>query len=367
MEQKPFQITAVKKGDTAEIRIIGVIGWETDAEDFRAQVGALINDGIQNAHIYIQSPGGSCFDANEIVNIISKFKGTVSGEGGSLVASAATYIALHCKTFSMPENGMFMIHKPSGIVAGKKQDIESYAKLIADCEKQYYDTYKAASTNVELFDKKWNDNADWWMTAQEAKDNGFISVVGAKLKINRETAQAITACGCPFEIEVTENNNPKNQTEMDVKTTALMLGMPETATEEEVKAKLQANAQAATDLAALQQANAAKEKTEKEAKIKAILDNAIAGKRIKADCRAEWEKMLTDNFETTSKALEGIEPVEKLSSQLVTSTEGKKTYKGKTFAQLQDENPELLAELEINDPDAFVELYNETYNKGGKI
>jgi ATP-dependent protease ClpP protease subunit len=365
MDKNPFQISAVKNGAKAEIRIIGIIGWETNAESFRTQVDALINDGVQDAHIYIQSPGGNCFDANEIVNIISKFKGTVSGEGGSLVASAATYIALHCKTFSMPENGMFMVHKPSGAAGGSAKDIEAYLKMMQDCETQYYDAYKAISTDLAVFEEKWNSGADWWMTAKEAKEQGFITNVRPKTKIDRETAAQIKACGCPFEIETNQINNSKNAEKMDLQATAILLGLPATASEAEVKAKLEANNKAAADLQALQATQAEREKNEKAAKIKAALDKAIAGKRIKADCRAEWKIMLEANFETASKAIEGIAPVEKLSSQIVTSSEGKKTYKGKTFAQLQDGNPELLAELEANDPDAFAELFNETY-KGGK-
>jgi ATP-dependent protease ClpP protease subunit len=365
MDKNSFQISAVKNGAKAEIRITGIIGWETGAESFRAQVDALIKEGIQDVHIYIQSPGGNCFDASEIVNIISKFKGTVTGEGGSLVASAATYIALHCKTFSMPENGMFMIHKPSGGVSGSAKDIEAYVKLMKDCETQYYEVYKAVAGNPTVFEEKWNGGADWWMTAGEAKEQGFITAVRPKTRIDRETAAQIKACGCPFEIEENQINNYKNENEMDVKTTAVLLGLPETATEAEIRAKLEANKKAASDLEAMQAAQAQKEKTEKAAKIKAAIDKAIVDKRIKADCRAEWESMLEANFETAGKALESIAPVEKLSSQIVISGEGKKTYKGKTFAQLQDEDPDALADLEKNDPGAFNELFNETY-KGGK-
>ncbi|GHT16981.1 hypothetical protein FACS189429_0120 [Bacteroidia bacterium] len=361
-----FQISAVKSGAKAEIRILGIIGWENDSETFRSQIDALIKEGVQDAHIYINSPGGNCFDAAEIVNIISKFKGTVTGEGGALVASAATYISLHCKTFSMPENGMYMIHKPSGCAVGKTADIESYLKLMKALETQYYDTYKKVFThaaNLEVFDKKWNEGSDWWLTATEAKTNGFITEVVQKVKIDRETMQAITACGAPENIINKLNYKPKNENEMDVKILAVSLGLPETATETEVNAKLAENKKAAEDLVALKAAQALKEKTEKEAAVKAALDKAIADKRIKADCRAEWESMLNANFETASKALEGITPIEKLSSQLVTSQEGAKTYKGKTFAQLQDENPEVLAELERENPDVFAELFNQSFKK----
>ena len=218
---------------------------------------------------------------------------------------------------------------------------------------------------MTTFNEKWESGADWWLTAKEAKEHGFITDVVAKTKIDREIAAQIKACGCPFEVEINQINNSKNAEKMDLQATALMLGLPATATEAEVKTKLEANAKAASDLQALQAAQAEKEKTEKAEKIKASLDAAIADKRIKADSRADWENMLKANFDVASKALESIAPIEKLSSQLVTSQEGKKTYKGKTFAQLQDENPEVLAELEKNDPEAFAELFNETF-KGGR-
>lgn len=364
MTAEKFKITATKSGTRAEIRIIGTIGWETDSETFRAQIDNLVKEGIRDAHLYIHSPGGNCFDAAEIVNILAKFKGDVTGEGGSLTASAATYIALHCRTFSMPENGMFMVHKPSGGAYGSAADIEAYLKLMKDTEKQYYDTYKAVVKNPTSFDEKWN-SGDWWMTAREAKEQGFITEISAKTKITREAQAQLKACGCPFEIEINDDLKGK---EMDLKTTALLLGLPETATEEEVKEKLRANAKASADLTALLTAQAERRKTERAAKIKTALDKAVAEKRIKADARAAWEKMMNDDLETAEAALSAIAPLEKPSSKIDKSPEGKKTFRGKTFAELQDENPEALADLEKENPEVFADLFNETFGgKGGRI
>jgi hypothetical protein len=264
----------------------------------------------------------------------------------------------------MPENGFFMVHRPSGGVSGRLEEIESYLKLLRDTESDYYETYRAVAKDLTVFDEKWK-SCDWWMTAKEANAQGFITGVKPKVKIDRDTASAVKACGCPFEIEENQINNHQKELEMDVKTTALLLGLPEGATEAEVKAALSANRKAAADLEALRIAQAQREKTEKAAKIKAALDRAITGKRIKADCRGEWESILEASFEAALKALESIAPLEKLSAQIVISPEGKKAYRGKTFAQLQDEDPEALMELEKNDPEAFTELFNETYG-GGK-
>ncbi len=317
MEKNPFQISAVQNGKKAEIRITGLIGWETTSESFRTQVEALVKAGVKDAHLYIHSPGGNCFDAVEIVNIITqKFKGSITGEGGALVASAATFIAANCKTFEMPENGMFMIHRASGGIRGSQEDIEAYLKLMKDTNTMIYESYKAIAKDLTLLDEKWNSRTDWWLTAKEAKEQGFITAVRQKARIDRETAAQIKACGCPFEIPEDQIYKPKNEKRMELQATAKLLGLPATATEEEVKAKLEANAKAATDLQALQAAQAEREKTEKAAKINAALDKAIADKRIKADCRAEWNAMLEANFEKASKALESIASVEKLSSEI---------------------------------------------------
>ena len=104
-----MEITATAQNGKAYIRIIGEIaGWKDSAEDFRYELNQLKKDGIKDIVLYINSPGGNCFEANEIVNEINSFGGSVIGEGGALVASAATYIAINCTEFTMPENGMFM-------------------------------------------------------------------------------------------------------------------------------------------------------------------------------------------------------------------------------------------------------------------
>ena len=365
MDKIPFHISAEKQGTKALIRIIGHIGWDTDSEIFRTQVDLLVSQGINDVHLYVNSEGGSCFDAAEIVNILSSFKGEITGEGGALVASAATYIAVHCKTFSMPANGQFMVHKPKGGNWGTADDMESYLKLLKNIENDYYDTYKAVVKDVAAFDEKWK-KGDYWMTAKEAKEQGFITEVKEKIKIDKETATMIQACGCPNAKQLIQTNN-KNETKMDVKTTALMLGLPETASEAEVKAKLEENKKAAADLEAMKAENVRKEKEERAKKVKAALEKAIADKRIKADAKTSWEAMLNADYDNAIVALEAIQSVEKLSTQIkVEASGGKKTYQGKTFEQLQDENPDALSELQTNDPEAFDEIFDD-YKKRNKL
>lgn len=349
---KKFQISATRQGATAQVRIIGEIGWDVDSETFRAQCDELIAQGAKDVFVYLNTPGGSCFDAAEIVNILGRFPGTITGEGGALVASAGTYIAAHCKTFVMPSNGQFMVHKPSGGTRGKADDIASFLKLMQDIEKEYFETYNELVKDKAGFAAKWQAG-DYWMTAAEAKEAGFITSVKEKVQIDRQTAMMIAACGCPSVPVITNNFN--NQ--MDVKKTAIVLGMDENSSEEQVTTRLAENKRKADELEALKRANAEKEKTEKEAKVKAKLQQAVKDRRINADAMTAWEKMLNADFDSAAAALDAIEPLDSFSQQ--TKPEGKNgklTYKGKTYEELQDD-PDALAELYANDPEAHDKLF----------
>ncbi|MDR0385486.1 MAG: Clp protease ClpP [Prevotellaceae bacterium] len=228
MTANSFYINASRKDGKALIRITGTIGLDASTEPFRSQVDSLVNEGVKDVHLYINSPGGSCFDAAEIVNIIQgSFKGKITGEGGALVASAASFIALHCSTFSMPENGMFMIHKPSGGKEGNVGDLESYTKLLKDIENQYYNVYKKRTTNPRLLDENWKAG-DWWMTAREARDNGFITDVRESTVIDRQTSALISACGCP------RDKFPKDEDSDERRQITEALGLPDDAGTEQI-------------------------------------------------------------------------------------------------------------------------------------
>lgn len=359
-EKIPFSISASTESQTALIRITGTIGWDTDSEIFRKQIDALAQQGIADAHLYLNGPGGSVFDAEEIVNIIqSVFKGKITGDGGALVASAYTRIAMICETFTMPENGMFMVHKPSGGVSGTANDLRSYLKLLEDKEKQYLDIYKAKVIDSAKLEHQWNAG-DWWMTAAEAKENGFISDVKGKKIIGSTTAAMIAACGCPLD-RIPTINNSKTEENMDLKAMAKALGLPESATEAEINAKIEENKQAAKDLADLKAAQAQKTKDELTAKIKKDVEKAVAEKRITADNSQKWIDALHKDYEGNKALLDSLEAVEKIQHRQGAGAHGtttKATHMGKTFEELQEESPDVLADLMEKDPDAYDAIYD---------
>ncbi|MDR2382604.1 MAG: ATP-dependent Clp protease proteolytic subunit [Prevotellaceae bacterium] len=277
MNEIPFIIAAEKTGaKTGRIRITGYIGWDTDSEGFRKNVDSLIASGVEKVQLYINSPGGSVFDANEIVNIISQFK-DITGEGGALVASAATYIALCCKSFTMPANGQFMIHKPKTAVSGTVAELEAAIEGLKNIESDYFERYKAKAKNTKTLDEKWN-KGDWWMTAETAKEQGFITGVKEKIRIDSQTAAMIAAYGQKF-----NNNNSK----MELKFIATSLGLAEDASLEQIVAKIGEINALAVQVSTLQQ----QIKEIETGQISAAVDAAISAKKITADKKQHFIDM----------------------------------------------------------------------------
>lgn len=389
MTKIPFKISATQQSGKAFIRITGTIGLETNADLFRSQVDELVSNGIKDAHLYINSQGGSCFDAAEIVNIIqSNFKGRITGEGGALVASAATYIALHCNSFSMPANGMFMIHKPSGGMEGNVKDLESYTKLLKDIENQYYNVYKAHVTDIDTLDENWN-SGDWWLTAQEAKDYGFISEVKENTIIDKQTASLISACGCPIP-KVPRSKDTKTE-ETESETLAQIIEALELSEEATIKDILEAIAKLKGEetpekaiknalktgcimafeqnefltiaktspktFSQLMHKRKEQAKAEQNKQINGLLTKAIQEKRIVATAKEDWRKLLEKDFNTANAALQHIEPLQKISFSRGNTTKGENRadwtlddYRKKDPKALQKDNAlynELL-EKELN-------------------
>lgn len=366
---KNLRIEIKAENNRVKVDIIGSISeWgRNNATDLRTRCQELKDAGATQCHIYMMTSGGDCFQANEIVNILNEIFGSYTAEGGALVASAGTYIGVNAETFEMAKNGQYMIHKPSGYVGGNETEVENYLKLLKNMTTTYYDSYIAKLKKPEAeFLEKWN-GGDLWLTAKEAVEWGFVTKVKDSVPIDPDTAQAIQKAGSPIAIATTDITHPNNY-EMELKALAKSLGLPEDATQEQVNAKLADNARKAQEFDTLKAETQRKEKEQRAASIKAMLDKAEQDKKIKATDRHKWLEQLEKDFEGTKALLETVSPVVKaLSDDIKKSPDGKSaTYQGKTFEQLQEEDPDLLAELQENNPEGYDALFAD-YKKRNRI
>jgi len=358
--KKELLITITSEGTAGRISLIGSISeWNANnAEDFRMRCQELKDAGVKALHVYMMTMGGDVFQANEIYNILIEFFGEYTVEGGAVVASAGTYLGVKAKSWESAKNGQVMIHKPSGGSWGNETELENYLKLLKNMTSTYYDAYvaKLSTKFTEAdFKAKW-DAGDFWMTAAEAKEWGFVDSIKEPVKVDQATAQYIKACGSPIEMTIDINQNPND---VDLKIMAKSVGLPESATEDQITARITENAEKAGKYDTLKAQVELQAKTKKEADIKATLDKCEKTKVIKADARSKWAEMLEKDFEGTKALLDGMEPVSKLSDDIVvpSGSGAGTTYQGKTFEQLQDENPETLAKLQDENPTAFEQLF----------
>lgn len=142
------------------------------------------------------------------------------------------------------------------------------------------------------------------------------------------------------------NTNNKSETEMDLKSIALSLGLPETATEAQVQAKI-------AELKAAE--NSMNES--RRSSITLAVDTAIKEKKITADKKQHFmdlgEKIGLKDLQATFDAMS---PMQRLSSAINKGNGGASEYK-----KLSEVPADQLMDLRENEPETYKKLYKAEY------
>jgi len=161
-------------------------------------------------------------------------------------------------------------------------------------------------------------------------------------------------CGLPL---ITHNNNQSNK-EMEQKVIALQLGLPETATENEINAKL-------AQLKALQQENEtlkAEKQTLAEARIAQLVDTAIAEKRLDAQHKEQFVKLGGQiGAEELEKTLQAMKPQVKLAAMLGHQGSAPGSASKKTYTKLSEVPADELVKLRADNVEEYKRLYEAEY------
>lgn len=377
-KHREMLVTGSTNGNRGQLKITGwIMPWnKNNEEDYASYMRELEEQGITEVDLYINSGGGSVFIANEIYNINKAFKGTVYGHCGALVGSAATTILMSTNraTRVAAENMQMMLHKPSTWVEGNEDVIESKLKLLRNLQKTFLKVYAANSTfTEEEIAAKWKD--DWWMTAEEAKQYGFINSIDGELELEldpEETAAVQSSIeGLPepvmAAVKVTTSNK-HNSTKMD-KDQLKALGLPENATPEQVNAKIaELNAQA-DKATKLETQIKEKETTSAKERAEVVVDAAVAAKKITASQREGFVTMATANYEEAKAVLDSMKPVVSLSKELPAGGKpsGKNTdpeAKNRTdwtYENYQENDPKALLDMAEEKDPVFMKLFKDHY------
>lgn len=132
----------------------------------------------------ISSGGGSVTEGMAMGDLIANYPNETTATGIGLVASIATVVLLSAKKVKMTENSFLMIHRPWSQVVGNSDELEATAELLDKMEEKLLDIYVNAvekrvnSDEINLRKKiKKMLAAETWLTAQEAKEFGFIDEI----------------------------------------------------------------------------------------------------------------------------------------------------------------------------------------------
>ena len=122
--------------------------------------------------VEINSPGGNVWDGLAIYNMLRGRQSPVTTRVVGIAASIASIIALAGDTIEMAEASLFMIHDPSGMVAGTSEDMRKMANALDQHAEILAGIYvkRTGKTSAQI---RAAMSAETWFTAQEAIQFGL--------------------------------------------------------------------------------------------------------------------------------------------------------------------------------------------------
>jgi len=135
-------------------------------------------DAKKDIFFYINSPGGSVYDAMAIYDTMQYVTNDIQTVGIGVQASAAAFLlssGTKGKRFTLP-NATIMIHQPSSGTRGKVTDMEIDLKEGLRI-KHKLNEIMAANTGQKIEKITSDMERDYWMTADEALKYGLIDKV----------------------------------------------------------------------------------------------------------------------------------------------------------------------------------------------
>lgn len=185
-QNKFFNMKASTDGKSADVFIYGEItkyAWEEYGEvssiTFKEELEAL-GDDVELINLYINSPGGSVFEAMAIMAMLQRHPAEIIAHIDGLAASAASVIPMIANEIRMPSNALMMIHHAWTFAFGNADELRKTADKIERISQsmiQYYLDRAGDKLSAEQLNEMLKE--DTWLTADEAQTYGLCDVVEA--------------------------------------------------------------------------------------------------------------------------------------------------------------------------------------------
>lgn len=144
-----------------------IMQWNRDDRDFLVEERRPIK-------LMFFSPGGSLYVNNLLIDVILASHTPIYGYNLGMAFSAGAFIYLAChKRFALPR-ATFLLHKGDGAFSGVTANVDSASKEYQRQIGELVD-FVAARTGIPRVVANKKMNADWYITADEAKNKyGFV-------------------------------------------------------------------------------------------------------------------------------------------------------------------------------------------------
>lgn len=182
-----FKVLTLKGDESADVMLYGYIGqdiWWEDDEDKNESLTDLevvrklkdLELMYNRINIRINSPGGSIFHGDPIINAIRTSTAEIHTYVDGLAASMAADIWLAGKYRHMATNGKLMIHCSSSVEWGTAKDMRECADMLDKFDAAAI-AVMAESTGMseEEVKNQFYDYKDHWFTRNDVKAMGLLS------------------------------------------------------------------------------------------------------------------------------------------------------------------------------------------------
>ncbi len=147
-------------------------GDEITPKEFRGE----LNSGQGKVTVWFNSPGGVCFAAAHIYNMVMEYPGTVDVHIDGIAASAASVIAMAGNHVAISPVGMMMIHNPATVSIGDEWEMKKAMDMLSEVKESIINAYelKTGLPRKQLSNMM---NAESWMNAKKALELGFADSI----------------------------------------------------------------------------------------------------------------------------------------------------------------------------------------------
>lgn len=149
---------------------------EQSSVSFKSFRNDILNSGLKNIRITINSFGGQIGDAMAIHDFIKQLENDgyeIETIGMGMICSAATYPLSASKNSKISPNSWYMIHNVSGYAWGDVNEIEKQAQSLRSFNNNIRDFYVNLTGKSKEQIEEWM-NAETWFTGPQAVENGFV-------------------------------------------------------------------------------------------------------------------------------------------------------------------------------------------------